>query len=251
MTETNQEEVLSTDEPQLSIVPRHRAVRRLWRAETVYIIALAAFVVLAVGAHFYDYFEWDLAAARALQGFQMHGFRRLMKVVSFFGNSFTPWILTMATAIAFFIRRRRSEMAGLIFSAGGGALVNRLLKMLIGRPRPVSDLVRVSVHPAAESFPSGHVTFYVCYFGFLFFVAYAILPRGSMARRLALLSLIIPVALVGLSRVYLGAHWPSDTLGAYLLSGLWLALSLELYRRWKKRATFHPEIQTQDEQIGA
>jgi undecaprenyl-diphosphatase len=246
MTETSQDQALP-NESKAHATSRWRAVRRLWQAETIYFIALAAFAVLAVFAYFDAYFDWDLAAARTLQSSRLPGLYTLMIGVSLFGNGITPWILTTITAILFLIRGRRSEMAGLILSAGGGALVNRVFKMAIGRPRPVSDLVRVSVFPSAESFPSGHVTFYVCYFGFLFFVAYALLPRGSAVRRLALAAAVLPAALVGLSRVYLGAHWPSDTLGAYLLSGLWLAFSLEMYRRWKERATFHPEIQAPDE----
>jgi membrane-associated phospholipid phosphatase len=246
MTDTNQGQALSAD-ASTRATPRRRAVRRLWRAQTIYVIALAAFAVLATFAHMYAYFGWDLAAARALQSLPLPGLFTLMSAASLFGNGWTPWILTIVTALAFLIFGRRSETAGLILSAGGGELVNRIIKLIVGRPRPLPDLVRVSVYPSTESFPSGHVMFYVCYFGFLFFVAYALLPRGSATRRPALMASALPVVLVGLSRVYLGAHWPSDTLGAYLLSGLWLALSLDMYRRWKKRATFHPEIQTQNE----
>jgi undecaprenyl-diphosphatase len=117
-----------------------------------------------------------------------------------------------------------------------------MMKMLIARPRPSAEVgIQVYRDTVSQSFPSGHVTFYVCYFGFLFFVAYALLPLRSLARRLALTFTALPVALVGLSRIYLGAHWPSDTLGAYLWSGIWLAFSLEMYRRWKERATFHKD----------
>jgi undecaprenyl-diphosphatase len=162
-----------------------------------------------------------------------------MYAASWFGNGLVPWVMTTLTALVFLWLHRRSEAAGLVLSAGGGELVNRVMKLIIARPRPSPDLVNVLTAQHTESFPSGHVTFYVCFFGFLFFVAFALLPRGSAARRAALGLAALPVLLVGFSRVYLGAHWPSDTLGAYLFSGLWLALSLHLYRRWKERATFH------------
>ena len=123
---------------------------------------------------------------------------------------------------------------------GRGRATRCLTTRLIAEP-PAAPLVRVENLYGTESFPSGHVTFYVCFFGFLFFVAFALLPKGSTARRLACGLAALPVVLVGVSRVYLGAHWPSDTLGAYLFSGLWLAFSLDMYRRWKRRATFHPE----------
>src|SRR5205085_2966005 len=114
-------------------------------------------------------------------------------------------------------------------------------KVVIARPRPTADLVGFAYRSDELSFPSGHVMFYVCYFGFLFFVAYALLPRKSRARRAALALSALPVLVIGLSRVYLRAHWPSDVLGAYLLSGVWLGFSLAMYRRWKRRATFHTE----------
>jgi undecaprenyl-diphosphatase len=164
-----------------------------------------------------------------------------MDWVSVFGNGATPHVLATLTGLLFFARRRRSECFALALSAGGGAIINRVFKVLIARPRPTAELVGFAYRSDELSFPSGHVVFYVCYFGFLFFAAYALLPRGTRRRRAALALAALPVLLIGLSRVYLRAHWPSDVLGAYLLSGLWLAFSLELYRRWKRRATFHPE----------
>ena len=217
---------------------RRSAARRLLRAEVFYLSGLVAFAGLAALAHLYAYFGWDLRAARALQSFDAPAVRGLMRLASVCGDGWIPHALTGLTAAVFLTFRRRSEAAGLVFSAAGSAIVNSLLKALIARPRPTSDLVEILVNARHLSFPSGHVTFSVSYFGFLFFVAYALLPRGTLARRLTLTASALPLPLVGLSRVYLGAHWPSDTMGAYLASGLWLALSLHLYRRWKQRATF-------------
>lgn len=228
---------------------RRRAVRRLLRAQTLYSVALAAFAVLALFAYLDKYFAWDLKAAHWLQSLKIPGLFNLMVFVSIFGNRWTPWAIATLTVIAFFIFHKRSEAFALALSAGGGQLLNFLIKVSVGRPRPARDLVTVYRDIPTQSFPSGHVTFYVCYFGFLFFVAYALLPLNSTARRLALTFTALPVALVGFSRIYLGAHWPSDTLGAYVLSGLWLAFSLHIYRIWKERATFHPELRQNSKEL--
>jgi undecaprenyl-diphosphatase len=220
---------------------RRRETRRLLRAEYAYALGLVAFAVLAVLAKANAYFAWDLRVANAVQSIPLPGMETLMRVVSLPGNGVTSWVVVVVGVLIFLAFRRRSEAFGLLLSAAGGSALNRVVKYVVARPRPTLEHVRVSGEWANESFPSGHVTFYVCFFGFLFFVALALLPKGSNVRRVACALAALPVLLVGLSRVYLGAHWPSDTLGAYLFSGLWLAFSLDLYRRWKRRATFHPE----------
>lgn len=229
-------------------VPRRRALDRLWRAETVYVVALAAFAVLAIFAYFEPYFGWDLKISSAFnwQTFSPPGLFPLMRFVSIFGNSVMPYALTILMVILFSVFRLRSEAWALTMSAGGSAFINTLFKLLIARPRPAPNLIQVYANVITNSFPSGHVTFYVSYFGFLFFVAYALLPRGSFWRRLALALTALPVLLIGLSRIYLGAHWPSDTIGAYLWSGVWLGFSLRMYRRWKERRTFHANKQAED-----
>jgi membrane-associated phospholipid phosphatase len=220
---------------------RRRAARRLLRAETLYAIMLLGFAVLAAFAYFNAYFGWDLRLERGLQNLPVRGLREFMQGASVFGNKWKPYAITTVTTLVFLAYGRRTEAAGLVLSAGGSAALNGLVKIAIARPRPTSELVNVQVDLQTQSFPSGHVTYYVCYFGFLFFVAYALLPLRSLARRAALTLSALPIALIGFSRVYLGAHWPSDTLGAYLMGGLWLAFSLHMYRVWKERATFHPE----------
>ena len=222
---------------------RRRETRRLLRAEFYYAAGLAAFAVLAVLANAYAYFDWDLRLARGLQSVDFPGWAGFMRLASTFGDRWHPHALAALTGLLFFARGRRSECFALWLSTGGGALLGRAFKVLIGRPRPTADLVGFAYRSDEMSFPSGHVTFYVCYFGFLFFAAYALLPRNTARRRVALVLAALPVLLIGLSRVNLRAHWPSDVLGAYLLSGVWLAFSLDLYRRWKRRATFHPEAE--------
>ena len=212
---------------------QRRAVRRLWRAETFYAVGLLSFSVLALFAHYTAHFDWDLRVSLWVQTWDAPGVLSFMRGVSFVGNSWHPYVLGSLTAIAFFAFRFRSEALALALSTAGSAILNELVKALIARPRPATDFVKVFSDLESRSFPSGHVTFFVCYFGFLFFVAYALLPRGSIARRFALVLLALPVLLIGLSRVYLGVHWPSDTVGGYLFSGLWLGFSLEMYRRWK------------------
>jgi undecaprenyl-diphosphatase len=74
------------------------------------------------------------------------------------------------------------------------------------------------------------VVFFVEFFGLLLFYAYVLLKRGPL-RHASILICALLIALVGVSRVYLGAHWPSDVVGAYLAGGIWLMLLIEVYRR--------------------
>ena len=226
---------------------RRRETRRLLRAEYFYALGLVGFAVLAALANAYAYFDWDLRIARFVQSFDSPAVTEFMRLASRFGDSWRPHALAALTGLVFFFRRRRSECFALWLSTGGGALLGRAFKMLIGRQRPTADLVGFAYRSDELSFPSGHVVFYVCYFGFMFFAAYALLPRKTWRRRAALVVMALPVLLIGLSRVHLRAHWPSDTLGAYLLAGVWLGLCVDLYRRWKRRATFHTEEEVKEE----
>lgn len=192
-------------------------------------IAAAILTALVLLSPFLIPVSWNVAITRALQSVQVPGLQAFMQAVSGFGN--VPKFAFIA-GVALLACDRRGEAVWLTWSGLGGWFLSLQLKQLIAYPRPTADVVAVFHQWDNASFPSGHVVFYVCFFGFLFFVARERLPRGSLLRRLVLIMTVLLVALVGVARVYLGEHWPSDLPGSYILGGLWLALSWKLYRRF-------------------
>jgi membrane-associated phospholipid phosphatase len=109
------------------------------------------------------------------------------------------------------------------------------MQRLVSRPRPSPLLVHVSHHKQSKSFPSGHVTSSLTFWGWLLAVGLFRL-KGSQTRQKALLSIpALLVAFAGPSRVYLGEHWATDVLGGYLLGGGWVSLCLQVYLQLRKR----------------
>ena len=120
------------------------------------------------------------------------------------------------------------------------SILNWLIKYLVARPRPTASLVDVIQHAGGSSFPSGHVMSYVAFWGLLFSFG-IILFKGNHWWRSALLIVSgLFVVLVGPSRIYLGDHWASDVLGAYLIGGLLLGGSLWIYLYLKERDVLAP-----------
>lgn len=211
-----------------------------WRAKRVEIflaVLLILLFLLALGVKFDPdhYFEWDLALSCAVQATPFPGFEALMYWVSIPGNNslLASGFVTLV-GIIFYIFGHKTETYFLALSSGVGHLLNVVMKALIARPRPNTELVTVAVRETSLSFPSGHVMHYVVFYGFLFFLAYTLLRR-SLLRSVILTICASLVLLVGLSRVYLGAHWPSDVTAAYIAGGLWLVFVIDRYRKWKER----------------
>lgn len=218
---------------ELIVSEPHAAARARW-AEMVFLMMLCVYAVLAVLAHRYAYFDWDLSLARSIQSISIPGIETAMNGVSLFGNGWIAWPLVVVIGIALIKTGLRAEGVICMAGAGSGWVVNQLLKLTIGRPRPSDALVNVAGTFHFESFPSGHVVFFVEFFGFLLFLALVLLKRGPLRHALRIVPGLL-IVLAGVSRVYLGAHWPSDVVGAYLAGGIWLMLMIEVYRRIKAK----------------
>lgn len=210
--------------------------RRRARLVQYYLAAATlAFLALMIFSLTSNYFFFDVPFTRELQEFTPGWFETLMLWVSWPGYAPQALILVGVVGLLVAIIGYRWEAASAVIAAALGLGSNLLLKTLIARPRPSPDLVTViGKLLKTYSFPSGHVTFYVAFFGFLWFLAYTLLKPSALRAALMLVT-GLPVLLVGLSRVYLGQHWSSDVLGGYLLGSVVLIAAIAIYRWGKPR----------------
>jgi membrane-associated phospholipid phosphatase len=195
--------------------------------------ALLFYTLLAVAARARAYFACDVSIAERIQMISLPGFDHLMIWISWLGGGVPPVALAVLAGLGLALAGLRSEAVVCSFGTAMGSGVDSLLKLLSNRPRPAPPLVHVMKHYQHQSFPSGHVFFFVEFFGFLLFLTYVLL-RPVPLRLVLVILLSCLIILVGISRVYLGAHWPSDVAGGYLGGGIWLSLMIVAYRRLKK-----------------
>lgn len=142
-----------------------------------------------------------------------------------------PAVLTLVTLIAagFLALDRKKHMAlFLLTSIVGGVVLGTILKDVFQRPRP--DLVPYSVYVSGASFPSGHSMMSAV----TYLTLGALLARSQERKRLKAYFLLTAMFLtfaVGVTRVYLGVHWPTDVLAGWTAGAVW-ALLCWLTARW-------------------
>jgi undecaprenyl-diphosphatase len=145
-----------------------------------------------------------------------------------------PWTLraVCAVAVVWLVWRRSAWWPALWVAATCvlGTLVQQALKAVVGRERPVWPDPVDSAHYAA--FPSVHAMTAAVVCGLLLWLLH-LYGAGRVLRRTALVLAVISVAGAGLTRVWLGVHWPSDVLGGWLLGALMVALAVASYERWR------------------
>ncbi|QLL69635.1 phosphatase PAP2 family protein [Lactobacillus sp. 3B(2020)] len=111
-----------------------------------------------------------------------------------------------------------------------GTLLNKVIKHIVLRPRPQSDVL---IHYAGYSFPSGHSSGVVLIIGSTLLFLWA--SHQSKQLKIFETSLIIAlILLIGFSRIYVGAHYPSDVLGGWCLGAIVILFWQNIFQRFKK-----------------
>jgi undecaprenyl-diphosphatase len=131
-------------------------------------------------------------------------------------------LLTLGATVYLLLLRKPHMAALMIAAVAGGAVASLLLKLAFDRPRP--DLVPHGSYVYTASFPSGHAMMSAVTYLTLGALVASVRPQRGVKAFLILSSVLLTV-LVGVSRVYLGVHWPSDVLGGWAAGAAWAAVA--------------------------
>ena len=149
----------------------------------------------------------------------------IMKVITYMGNWQT---ITMICLFLLIIKKTRITY-GVPLSIGAlfVSLANKGIKAIVMRPRPDAEMFLIE--QGGWSFPSGHAITSMFFFGMLIWLIRRNITNHRTANVLTVL-LAIPMILIGISRVYLGVHYPTDVLGGMVMGTL---IAVVVVKGWK------------------
>lgn len=162
-------------------------------------------------------------------------FTRVMLLITHAHATLPIFIMIIGISAFMIWRRRQRWVLALILTVGGGMLLNVLLKNVFQRARPTFAEPILTL--TSYGFPSGHTMAATCLWGLL--AAFGFAQTKSLGGRLLVVTTAcLMILLVGFSRIYLGAHYLSDVLGAMVEGLAWLAFTLtavETLRRARRQ----------------
>jgi len=173
------------------------------------------FIVLSILVFILPNLFIDREFSREVQEHQNPTLDLIMKAISWAGHMPNSLIMVVIVSVLFYLFRFRKEAFYVLLTLLSG-IVSSLMKIAVNRPRPTEPIVRIIETAKNQSFPSGHVLFYVVFLGFLVVLMVHLKSIPKKIRfTVAIISLLF-IFSVPFSRVYLGAHWFTDVLGGFL-----------------------------------
>jgi undecaprenyl-diphosphatase len=189
------------------------------------LLILFAALALAVVAAGDGVVPGDVAIARAVQRPASEEIDAVAGFLSLVGDDFPAMVGLGLVGIVILIAVGRRDLAVLLGAAAALRAVGPGLKMLIASPRPTSEAVAIVVQAGGLGFPSGHAMGAALFYGAIAVIAPQVVVNHRVARGIQIGAAVMMV-LIGISRVRLGVHWPSDVVGG-LLFGLGIVCLLQ------------------------
>ncbi|MEX1029668.1 MAG: phosphatase PAP2 family protein [Paenibacillaceae bacterium] len=184
----------------------------------IVILSFVAFVLMSVFYESRVIIQIDEWLIQHIQRMESTILTNCMKFFSFIGSGWVVGILAIGVIILLILLKHYLEIIILVVTVCGSVLLNMYLKLLFERARP-------TIHPiiieTGYSFPSGHSMNAFTFYGIVTLLMWRHLP-SHVGRILLFVFSLFMILTIGMSRIYLGVHYPSDVIGAYLASCTWL-----------------------------
>jgi undecaprenyl-diphosphatase len=195
------------------------------------LLYLGAAVSLTKEAAEHETLSGDLQVTAAVQDTTFPGVGEFVVALNWIGKPVPLAVLAGMIAVGLLSLRRYSE-ALLVMPTMFSHALNYMLKDLAASPRPTPDLVRVTDHASGFGFPSGHTMATVVFCGVVIYLAWRLIYHRQLRVAVQVLAGIAVVG-IGFSRIYSGAHWPSDVLGGYLWGTFYAVILVLAYHRMR------------------
>ncbi|WP_375509396.1 phosphatase PAP2 family protein [uncultured Nostoc sp.] len=177
-----------------------------------------------------DAFAFDTNFLLWLHQFANPNLDNLMLFVTNLGNPSTVVIVAGITVLLLWWRRYREETKVFVLACLGGLILNIGLKLFFSKPRP--QLWHRLISEKSFSFPSGHALGSMVLYGF---IAYELATHYPHFAKVIYSLTVILIATIGISRLYLGVHWPTDIIAGYGVGFLWLMICITMLKLQRLR----------------
>jgi undecaprenyl-diphosphatase len=204
-------------------------------------IGTLLFVIVASRVHSGSTQAFDESVIRWFAAHRTRTLDVVMVEITALGTAIVVMMIVAVAALFLVLTGERYSAILLLASTFGGIIVNGVLKLGFDRPRPI--ILTPLVHAVSSSFPSGHAMSAAVVYGTVAYLA-ARLDRREWVRWLVMTSAFIVIALISLSRLYLGVHYPSDVIAGIVVGLAWVGFCMSTLEAIQKFAARRdPQIQ--------
>lgn len=187
------------------------------RKKTISLISFGLFLIVLIFVLKYDNLVIDNYIINLFK-YKNNLLTNFMKIITLFGSAYV--IVPCCIILLFALKNKKNKIlmtSNLVIIT----LLNQLLKRVFRRLRPINGIIS----EFGYSFPSGHSMVSMAFYGFLIYLLY---KSNFKYKNIFIGLLIVLILLIGISRIYLGVHYPTDVFGGFLLSISYLLLFIEI-----------------------
>ena len=189
----------------------------------LFIISLTVFIFISLCVYFNLTSSFDLTIYNFIISFKNEFLTNFFKFITLFGGEY---IILLITFSFLFIKNKKFFLS-LFIDMILIVLFNYFLKLIFLSERPIDLMI---INETGYSYPSGHSMVAVSFYGFILFLIWKMNIK-KVYKYLFSFVIVLLMILIGISRIYLGVHFPSDVIGGYSISLCYLIVYISLIRK--------------------